>query len=84
MTLIKRAFKLYKFAKKKGLRSENYRQIVEEMQIYQSETDQEDLDQSSQLMQSISSEMKKDKEVISCSEARSEEQTPVKKDRPEQ
>ena len=31
MTLMKHAFKLYKFAKKKGLESENFRLIVEEM-----------------------------------------------------
>lgn len=72
--MVKHAFKLYKFAKKKSLELENYRKIVEEIQLYQSETDQEDVDlhQSTELMKSISSEMMKDREDHSG------EQTPVK------
>ena len=47
------------------------------MQLYQSDTDQEDLDQSSGRTPSISSEMKRDQDT------RSEAETPVRMERPE-
>ena len=77
--MLKHAFKLYRFAKKKGLRLENYRKIVEEMQLNQSETEYEDCDKSSVApVQSAPSEAEQDPETFS-----EELQTPVREEKPE-